>query len=76
MDFPLFKTLRRLERGLPRKLVPERDIHRLDMFIERLGSSSPSDRTMIWSVNLEALEVISISLSADGTRYEGVHRLG
>ncbi len=74
IDFALFRTLKRLARGLPRKLVPERDIHKLDAFLEKLGAAVPSGTRTIWSVHLENLDVIQVSLSADGKRYEGVKR--
>jgi hypothetical protein len=72
IDFPLWRTLRRLERGLPRKLVPERDIHRLDAFLEKLGAVVRSERRTIWSVHLENLDLIQVSLSSDGRRFESV----
>lgn len=74
IDFPLYRTLKRLARGLPRKLVPERDIHKLDAFLEKLGAGDHSGARTIWSVHLENLDVIQVSLSADGSRYEGVKR--
>jgi len=72
IDFPLWRTLRRLSRGLPRKLVPERDIHRLDAFLEKLGADMSGPRDTIWSVHLENLDLIHVSLSADRRRFEGV----
>lgn len=75
VDFPLFRTLCRLSRGLPRKLIPERDLHRLDAFLEKLAAAAtPGERT-VWSVHLESLEVIQVTLSEDHGRYEGVRRL-
>lgn len=76
IDFPLWRTLRRLARGLPRKLIPERDIHRLDAFLEKLGAGQVGRRDTIWSVHLESLELIQVSLSADGRRFEGVRTYG
>jgi hypothetical protein len=75
IDFPLYRTLARLGRGLPRKLVPERDIHRLDSFLEKLTFSPNTDRQTVWSAHLENLEVIQINLSHDKSRYEGIRRL-
>ncbi|MER9255389.1 hypothetical protein NKI59_27015 [Mesorhizobium sp. M0598] len=74
IDFALYRTLKRLARGLPRKLIPERDIHKLDAFLEKLGTADHSGARTIWSVHLENLDVIQVSLSADGKRYEGVKR--
>lgn len=74
IDFPLYRTLKRLERGLPRKLVPERDIHKLDAFLEKLAAGYPSRAHTIWSVHLENLDMIQVSLSADRKCYKGVKR--
>jgi hypothetical protein len=68
----LWRTLRRLARGLPRKLIPERDIHRLDAFLEKLGAGAVGKRDTIWSVHLENLELVQVNLSADGRCFEGV----
>ena len=76
IDFPLWRTLRRLERGLPRKLIPERDIHRLDAFLQKLGAGVAGERTAIWSVHLENLELIQVDLSADRHRFERVRIYG
>jgi hypothetical protein len=72
IDFQLFQTLRRLGRGLPRKLVPERDVHRIDSFLEKLGANRITDRRTIWSVHLENLDVLQINLNADRSSYEAV----
>ncbi len=76
IDFPLWQTLRRLERGLPRKLIPERDIHRLDAFLQELGAGPVGTRDSIWSVHIENLELIQVNLSADRSRFERVRRYG
>lgn len=76
IDFPLWRTLRRLARGLPRKLMPERDIHRLDAFLQKLGAGEIGERDTIWSVHLENLELIQVNLSADKSRYERVRTYG
>ena len=73
IDFPLWRTLRRLARGLPRKLIPERDIHRLDAFLQKLGAGTV-DKCDFWSVHLENLELIQVSLNADRSRFERVRR--
>jgi hypothetical protein len=72
IDFPLFQTLKRLSRGLPRKLVPERDVHRVDSFLERLGAGSPGRRGTLWSVHLESLELIQVNYGEQGRRFESI----
>ena len=76
IDFPLWRTLRRLERGLPRKLIPERDVHRLDAFLQKLGGNEAGERATVWSVHLESLELIQVNLSADRRRFERVRTYG
>ena len=72
IDYPLFRTLRRLGRGLPRKLVPEREVHRLDAFLEKLGATRSASGDTIWSVHLEHMQVLRVGLSPDRRRYETV----
>lgn len=72
IDFPLFRTLRRLGRGLPRKLMPERELHRIDAFLERLGPSTSSVRTTVWSAHLENLQVLEVGLSPGRRAFESV----
>ena len=76
IDFPLWRTLRRLARGLPRKLIPERDVHRLDAFLQKLGAGTIGERDTIWSVHLENLELVQVNLSADKGRFERVRTCG
>ena len=72
IDYPLFRTLRRLGRGLPRKLVPEREVHRLDAFLEKLGATRSASGDTMWSVHLEHMQVLRVGLSPDRSRYESV----
>ncbi len=72
IDFPLFRTLRRLGRGLPRKLMPERELHRIDAFLERLGPSVPGARTTVWSAHLENLQVLEVGLAPGRRAFESV----
>ena len=76
IDFPLWRTLRRLARGLPRKLIPEQDIHRLDAFVQELSADPVGARDTMWSVHLENLELIQVNLSADRRRFERVRTYG
>jgi hypothetical protein len=72
IDFALWRTLRRLGRGLPRKLIPERDVHRLDAFLEKLSAGVAGSRDTVWSVHLENLELLQVNLSNNGRRFEGI----
>jgi hypothetical protein len=72
IDYALYRTLRRLGRGLPRKLIPEREVHRLDTFLEELGGARRSGGGTVWSVHLEHMQVLRVGLSPEGDRYESV----
>lgn len=69
VDFSLFATLSDLRAGLPRHLMPDRNVNRLDAFLEQLQSSSrPQDREFI-AFNTQHRLVNRIRLSADWKRY-------
>ena len=72
IDFSLFRTLQRLRRGLPRKLLPENEAFRLDAFIEALTVLDADTDQRVLSAHLERKELIEIEMSADGKRYERV----
>jgi len=76
LDFSLFRTLRQLQRGLPRKLLPEDEAFRLDGFMEALGSADAVAERRVFSAHLERRELLEIELSADNGRYERVSKHG
>jgi hypothetical protein len=72
VDYSLFNTLSKLGNGMPRHLVPERDVNRLDVFMEQLQAMNiPQERVFI-TFNSEHRLVSHIRLSADGKKYEQV----
>lgn len=72
IDFSIFRTLRRLRRGLPRKLLPEGEAFRLDAFIEALTISDTESDQRLLSAHMERNELLVVELSADGKRYERI----
>lgn len=74
IDFPLYMTMQKLRRGLPRKLLQERDLFRLDAFIEALHSVQGIVERRILSANLERRELLEIEISPDGKRYERISK--
>ncbi|MBF0370482.1 MAG: DUF4338 domain-containing protein [Magnetococcales bacterium] len=72
VDFPLFRTLQRLRRGLPRKLLPERDAFRLESFVEALDASSALEDRRIFSAHLERRELLEVQLTQDMKKYERI----
>ena len=74
IDANLFITFCKLARGLPRKLMEEGDLFRIEAFVEYLtGLGFPSDRQVL-SSDLTRREVIEVHMSADSQRYERVIR--
>lgn len=74
IDAELFKTLCKLGLGLPRKLIEEGELFRIEGFIDSLSgeiSTSRSPRQLL-SCDLSRREIIEIDLSEDQRRYERV----
>ena len=69
VDYPLFATLSQLKSGLPRHLLPDRDINRLDAFLEQLQTLGVQQEREFVAFNTEHRMATRIRLSADGTRY-------
>ncbi len=76
LDFPLFRSLQRLQRGLPRKLLPEDESFRLDRFIEVLSRHAAERDRRILSVHLDRRALLEVELSADKRRYESIRSHG
>jgi hypothetical protein len=69
IDSSLFATLSRLREGLPRHLVPDRDVNRLDAFIEQLQTMPVEPLREFVAFNAEHRLTTRIRLSADGRKY-------
>ncbi len=69
IDYTLFDTLVKLQQGLPRHLVPERDINRLDVFIENLKAMNVPTRREFLLFNSDWRLVSKIHLSNDLQKY-------
>jgi len=72
VNFPLFKVLQNLRRGLPRRLLPERESFRLESFMESLDASDVTEERRVLSAHLERREVLEILLSPDKKKYERI----
>ena len=69
VDFSLFATLAKLSDGLPRHLMSDRDLNRLDAFLEQLHDTSlPQNREFV-TFNTEHRLATRIRLSSDWKRY-------
>ncbi len=72
IDYPLYNTLVKIVRGMPRQLVPERDINRLDMFMERMQSLEIPQNREFFTYNVYFGEFTKFHLSADWKKYQEV----
>jgi hypothetical protein len=73
VDFPLYLTLKCLARGLPRKLLPERDSFRIDRFIEALHRSGVPEERRVLSTHLGRRELLDLELTADRRKYARIY---
>lgn len=72
IDYPLYSTLEKINGGMPRHLVPERDINRLDMFMERLQSLNIQQNREFLTYNTNFVEFSEFYLSKDWQKYKEV----
>ena len=73
IDFSLYNTIQKLRKGLPRHLVPERDINRLDVFLEQLRAMEIGQQREYVTFNAEHRSLCKIRLSHNFEKYEDVN---
>lgn len=69
IDFPLYQTLRKVQKGLPRHLLPERDLNRLDSFLTQLHAAEPQRTSEFLVYNQQTLTTSRIQVSEDHSQY-------
>jgi hypothetical protein len=72
VDYPLFVSLERLGQGLPRQLLPDRDLNRLDAFLEHLRRANVPQTRDFFIHNHDERTTAQITLSPDLDAYESV----
>ena len=74
MDRPLVAALEKLDAGLPRQLLPEKELNRLDFFLEELRTSgvATSKSFMIYCHDLRS--ALAIKLNDDLKQYISVNQ--
>jgi len=72
VDYPLFVALERLRQGLPRQLLPDRELNRLDYFLEQLRRSGVPATREFYIHNHDERTTAKITLSADFSSYESI----
>lgn len=70
LDYALYATLLKVAEGLPRHLVPEAHIHRVDAFIERIGAKVNRSGTDFMVFNAEDGTVAKITTNSTRRRVE------
>jgi hypothetical protein len=74
IDFMLFCALEKLRQGLPRQLLPDRDVNRLDSFIEQLRRVDIKGGRNFFIHNHDDRTTANVTLSSDLSRYESVRK--
>lgn len=72
VDHPLFVALERLRQGLPRQLLPDRALNRLDAFLEHLRRADVPQTRDFFIHNHDDRTTVQVTLSPDMNSYETV----
>lgn len=74
VDYMLYCALEKLRQGLPRQLLPDRDVNRLDSFIEQLRRIDVRRERKFFIHNHDDRTAAQVTLSSDYRRYESVRK--
>jgi hypothetical protein len=72
VDFALWTTLRRLRDGFPRHLTAERDLNRVDAFLNQIMGTNPPQGRVFMVFNNEDRLVTRVTLTNDYRQYTEV----
>jgi hypothetical protein len=72
VDYPLFVALERLKQGFPRSLLPDRELNRVDAFIEQLRRLDVVKTREYFIHNHDERSTAKVVLSVDHKSYEAV----
>jgi hypothetical protein len=72
VDYALFVALEKLRQGLPRQLLPDRELNRLDAFLEQLRRADVPKTREFFVHNQDERTTAQITLSSDLSMYEAV----
>ena len=75
VDHPLFVALERLKQGLPRQLLPDRELNRLDAFLEQLRKTDVPHTREFFIHNHDERTTAQVILSPELNSYEAVKTL-
>jgi hypothetical protein len=74
IDCPLRSALARLKSGLPRQLLPDRELFRLDRFIETLRGAGCGTRGSFWLHQHDLRSTVEISITPNQRAYSSVRQ--
>jgi hypothetical protein len=72
IDYNLFMALEKLRQGLPRPLLPDREVNRLDSFIEQLRRADIGKERVFYIHDHDNRTTAEVTVSSDFSRYEVV----
>ena len=72
VDYPLFVALERLRQGLPRQLQPDRELNRLDAFLEQLRRANIPQNRDFFIHNHNDRTTAKVTLSESMNCYDSV----
>jgi hypothetical protein len=72
VDYPLFVALERLRQGLPRQLQPDRELNRLDAFLEQLRRANIPQNRDFFIHNHNERTTVKVTLSESMNCYNSV----
>ncbi len=72
VDYPLFVALERLRQGLPRQLLPDRELNRIDYFLEQLRCFGVPTTREFYIHNHDERTTAKVTLSGDFNSYDNV----
>lgn len=75
IDYPLFSTLMKIAAGFPRHLAAERDLNRLDAFLDEIKGREPERKRQFILFSSESRLVTRVTLAPDFKQYTEVERL-
>lgn len=72
VDFPLWATLRKLSVGFPRHFAAERELNRVDAFLNEIMGTNPQQGRVFVAFNNEDRLVTRVTLSNDYRQYADI----
>jgi hypothetical protein len=72
IDYQLFVALEKLKNGLPRQLIPDREVNRIEAFVEQLRRTDIAQQSQFFIHNHNDRTTLRMKLSLQFDRYEEI----